>query len=332
MNRPARRGGAALLALVALLAAGCSPAPAPAPREAVAVQLKWFHQAQFAGFYLARERGHYAAEGLEVALLPGGPGVDVIGEVTAGRAAYGVAAPEDVLTRRSQGAAVAAIAALYRRNPLVFLTLPGSGIGGPEGFPGRTISFPGADGRLQFQALMSRLGLDPGAATEVPYQYDYTSLLAGETAVTVGYVTGGVLRLRRQGREVNLIWPDDYGLHLYGDVLVAADAEAAAHPDRVTRFLRATLRGWREAVEDPAAAVDATLRYAKEPDRDLQARMMEASVPLVHTGEDRIGWMRTAVWEETHRLLAAQGVLAGPVDPASAYTLAFLERVYGGPR
>ncbi|MFH2116229.1 MAG: ABC transporter substrate-binding protein, partial [Spirochaetota bacterium] len=144
------------------------------------------------------------------------------------------------------------------------------------------------------------------------------------------YSTGGVIRLRQAGYKVNLIWPGDYGSHMYGHTLITTDRMIAENPDLVTRFLRATLRGWREAIEDPEAAVAVTLKYAREKDSKLQTRMMEASVPLIHTGEDPIGWMRAAVWERTHQLLLEDGLLAGPVDPDKVYTMEFLQRIYGG--
>jgi NitT/TauT family transport system substrate-binding protein len=102
----------------------------------------------------------------------------------------------------------------------------------------------------------------------------------------------------------------------------------AANPDLVTRFLRATLRGWREAIGDPEAAVSATMTYALEADADLQTRMMEASVPLIHTGEDRIGWMQADVWQGMYDTLEEQGLLDGPFDLNSVYTMQFLDEVY----
>ena len=152
----------------------------------------------------------------------------------------------------------------------------------------------------------------------------------GEVDSTAIYSTGGLIRLRQAGYEVNLIWPSDYGVHLYADTLITTDQLIAENPDLVTRFLRATLRGWREAIEDPEAAVAITLRYAKEADAELQAQMMEASLPLIHTGEDQIGWMREEVWQGMHDILLEQGILAGPVDVDKVYTMEFLQKIYGG--
>ena len=319
---------AVLLVAIAILAA-CRPQEVKQPPDQVTVQFKWVHQAQFAGFYLAQERGHYAQENIAVTFVEGGPGIDAFEQVLSGGADFGVGAPEEILVQRSQGEPVVAIATIYRRNPTVFVALTDSGIERPADFMGRTVAVAGViEFELQLEAMLKKLGLDIQQVEVVPYSYDLTRLYEGEVDSTAIYLTGGLIRLRQEGYQVNLIWPGDYGVHMYSDTLITTDQLIAENPDLVTRFLRATLRGWREAIEEPEAAVASTLQYALEADAELQTQMMEASLPLVHTGEDQIGWMRAEVWGGMHDLLLEQGVLAGPLDLDQVYTMEFLQRIY----
>jgi len=320
----------AMLFLAISLLAACEPQEVRNPPDQVSVQLKWVHQAQSAGFYLAQERGYYANENIKVALIEGGPGIDNIEKVVTGQADFGVDAPMGILLHRSQGKPVVAIATIYRRSPVVFLSLSDSGIERPTDFLGRTVAIEGVEGKLQFKAMMKRLGLDIGQVTMAPFQYDFSTFYSGAADITYAYITGGLIRIRQKGYKVSQIWPGDYGVHLYGDTLITSDRMTAENPDLVTRFLRETLRGWREAIEDPEAAVAVTLKYAREKDSELQTQMMEASVPLIHTGEDQIGWMKAEIWASTHQIVLEQGLLAGPVDPDKAYTMEFLQRIYGG--
>jgi len=145
-----------------------------------------------------------------------------------------------------------------------------------------------------------------------------------------GFVNFDVLTAREQGYEVNLIFPEDYGVHLYGYTLFTTDRLIQENPDLVERFLRATLRGWRWAIENPAEAGPLALKYDPMLDAAHQAAIMEASAPLIHTGEDQIGWMRAEVWEGMQKMLLEQGLLAGPVDVDKVYTIEFLYKVYGG--
>lgn len=315
--------------LMIALFAGCVSQEVKKPPDKVTVQLKWVHQAQFAGFYVAQEKGYYAEENLAVTFVEGGQGIDELNQTVTGKADFAVSTPENILVSRSQGKPVVAVAAIYRRNPLVFVALADSGIKRPADFLGRKVALP-SDGRMQFQAMMKNLGLDINKVKHVPYRYDFVTFYNGEVDVTMAYSTGGLIRIRQEGHEVNLIFPSDYKVHVYSDTLFTTDEMIAENPDLVTRFLRATLRGWRDAIHDPAAAVTITLKYAREDKHVLQASMMGASLPLIHTGNDQIGWMRAEIWQGMHDLLLEQGLLAKPVDLDKVYTMKFLHKIYKG--
>ena len=246
-----------------------------------------------------------------------------------GQADFGVTAPEAILLQRSQGQPVVAIATVYRRSPTVFAAMPDSRIERPADFLGHSVAVSGVvEYELQLRALCQELGLDTRQIEIVPHSYDLTSLYAGEIDAIGLYATGGLIRARQAGHELNQIRPDSYGVHMYADTLVTTEEMIAQNPDLVTRFLRATLRGWREAIEQPEAAVAITLKWAKEADAELQTQMMEASLPLIHTGEDQIGWMRAEVWQGMHDMLLEQGILDEPVDLDDVYTMDFLHAVY----
>ena len=80
---------------------------------------------------------------------------------------------------------------------------------------------------------------------------------------------------------------------------------------------------------DYPEAVSITLKYTQLSDTQLQTAMMEAMLPLVHTGEERIGWMTAEIWEGMYDTLLEQGLLAKPFNIDQAYTLQYLEEIYG---
>jgi NitT/TauT family transport system substrate-binding protein len=335
VKRVIRQATGLLLFLVVLMA--CAKREQSTLPDEVTLQLKWFHQAQFAGFYVAQDRGYYTDENLRVRFLEGGPDIDAAQSVVSGLADFAVVAPEDILIKRSQGKPVAAIAAIYRRSAVVFVSMADSGITCPFDFMGKRVAVAGPAGairdlKLQFDALMNKLQLDVSNVELVPYDPQYAAFLKGQADVTPGYLTGGVVKMRQQGVRLNLIWPGDYGVRFYSDTVMTSERMVDQKAAVVTRFLRATLKGWRVAVGDPEAAVAVVLKYVRSPDANLQEAMMQALVPLVHTGEDHIGWMKAEDWREMRRVLLDEGVIAAPVaDLSKAYTLRFLEAVYGGP-
>jgi NitT/TauT family transport system substrate-binding protein len=318
------------LLLLVLMLSGCGPSKEIVPPDQINIQLKWVHQAQFAGYYLAREAGYYAEEGIEPTFIEGGPNIDLVQQVVDGMAAFGIDAPEQILQAVSQGIPIKAIAVIYRLSPMIFISMANSEIETPRDMLGHSIAILGSDAEPQLHAMMDFLGLDVTQVEMLPYQYDLASFYSGEADMTIGYTTGTLLRILQAGYEVNLIEPNDYGVHLYADTLFTTEQMINEHPDLVTRFARATLRGWQEAIEDPPSAVEDTLKYALEADRELQTRMFEASIPLVFTGEDNIGWMNTGHWLTMYQMLLDQGLLDQPFDVAQAIDMQFLKEIYHG--
>jgi len=326
--------GSAGLLLSCFLLFGCGPSQPPKPPDEVTLQLKWVHLPQFSGFYMAQEKGYYAEENIKVTFLEGGQEIDNAERVISGKADFGVLSPEDILVMRSQGKPLTAIAAIYRRSAAVFVAMADSGIVRPADFPGKTVAVVGKGGavrefELQFYAMMKKLGLNCENLKMIDFDPDYAAFYNGQADVTAAYATTGLIKMRRKGLRLNLIWPFDYGVHFYSDTLSAAERLISEKPDLVIRFLRATLRGWKEAVEDSQQAVAVTLKYSRIKDPELLTAMMEAMLPLVHTGEDRIGWMKTEVWQGMYQVLLEQRSLPRSFDVNQAYTMRFLKEIYG---
>lgn len=320
----------AALLFAAAAFAGCGQPSIEKPLDEVSVQLSWFHQTQFAGMYAADQRGYYAEEGLAVRLLPRPtPSFDAIASVLDGTADFaltnGVA-----LIPPTQGDPVTAIAAIFQRYPLVYLTVAGSGITRPHDFPGYTIRAQSPNGAAIFRALMTHLGIDPNSVRYVETGYDMSPFFDGDVDIWPGYIIDEALLVRERGHQVNLILPDDYGIHTYGQTLFASERLISEEPDLVLRFLRATLKGWRWAIENTTEEVSAlALEYEPELDIAHEAAMIEASVPLIHTGEDEIVWMRGEIWQGAHDILLEQGILSEPSEVDELYTMEFLHAIYG---
>ncbi len=323
--------------LIALLVLGggigCSVSidseTAGTPSEAlipVTVQLRWTHQAQFGGLYAAQQNGYYAAEGLDVTFLEGGPGVDVLAPVLEGVAQFGIADASVLILARSRGEPVRAVAAIHRRSPIVFFSRQDAGIVGPEDFVGKVICL-GRQGVPTLHAMMAHTGISPDQY-EVMVGDCWDSFEAGEVDVLSGYVINEALRAQEAGYEIRMIHPDNYGVHFYADTLFTTDEIVANDPALVTRFLRASLKGWSYAIEHPEEIGELVLTYSPDADRSHQVAMLSASIPLVNTGEDQIGWMNPAVWDGMERTLRTYRVLTGTVDVTQVYTQAFLHQIY----
>lgn len=316
--------------LSSFLVSGCSDPPSK-QADKVTIQLKFVHQAQFAGIYIALERGFYAVENIELTFIEGGRGIDLIEPVISGKAHFGIAASDLILARRIENKPVKAIAAIYRRCAAAFVTLKESGIINPQGMIGKNIAVISKNAKeyeFQFRAMMKRLGLDISRTQLLPLEHQYSDFLMGEIDVTGAYITGGAMRLKAKGKELNTIWPGDYGIHFYSDTIFTHENTIRDNPDLVERFLRATIKGWNEAIANPDFAVEATMKYARIKDKQLQTDMMDAQYPLIYTGEDSVGWMKEEIWSGMNAILHEENIVPKRLKNINdVYTTEFLEKI-----
>jgi NitT/TauT family transport system substrate-binding protein len=320
--------------LVALITAstltGCAPAQ-PAP-DAVAVQLSWFHTVEFAGFYTAVEKGFYAAENLAVSLLPGGPDIDPLKSVKDGTAQFGVTSGNELVRARAANTAVTAIMAIFRRSPLVVMSLPDSGIKRPQDLVGKTVGVISdrldSTWDIQFLALLKQLNIDAQSMKFVTIQ-DYTGaheLTSGRVQAASGFFsTNEPVQAKLDGLKPNLIFYSDYGIQIYANALFAQDVLLNSQPDLTQRFVRATLKGYQYVLEHPDEAARFALKFDQTLDLTLQTATMEAQIPLIDSGDGLVGSMDLAVWQSTQDALLKQGLLSAPIDLLAMFTNRFIE-------
>jgi ABC-type nitrate/sulfonate/bicarbonate transport system substrate-binding protein len=175
---------------------------------------------------------------------------------------------------------------------------------------------------------MNKVGISPDQYQMVNLPSDVELFASGDVPIWSGYINIFALEVQRAGYDINMIFPDDYGIHFYGNILITTDDLIAKDAGLVQRFLRATLRGWTYAVENPNAASAFVQQYNPEADTALEEARMAASIPLVNTGEDFIGWMKPEVWEAMEQTLREQGILTTPLRLEDVYTMQFIEEIY----
>jgi NitT/TauT family transport system substrate-binding protein len=297
------------------------------PLTSVNVETGATPSVRFAGLYAADQKGFFAAEGLAVVFRAVEPGEDTVQSVLQGKAQFAMASADQLILARAAGAPVVAVATIFRRSPVVFISLAEKGITRPMDFAGKTIRAPVAI-LPSLTAMLTRVGVSPERYTVVDVPADPVSFERGDIPVWGAFVYGFAVALRLSGHKFNMVFPDDYGVHFYGDTLFTTDTIVATNSALVSRFVRATLKGWTYAVENVAEMPLLVKKYEPSADVQLQDAQMVACLPLVNTGEDHIGWMRLDVWAGMERTLREQGVLTKKVDLTRVYTQRFLQAIY----
>jgi ABC-type nitrate/sulfonate/bicarbonate transport system substrate-binding protein len=294
--------------------------------QSATVRLKWFHQAQFAGFYVAKEKGYYQAAGLDVDIQPGGPDFPAVQMVSGGNEQFGVTGADQILIARSKGVPVVALAVIFRRNPFVLFSLAKSGIKAPADFAGKNVGVKiGGNEELIYRAVLAKAGVDKSKLTETPVKFDIAPLLAGAIDVWPGYLINEVLAAKEKGFDVNIVSPADFGIDFYADTLFTTEKMLKEKPDLVHKFVTATLKGWSDAIAAPEEAARTTVKYGSKLTYDHELAMMKASLPLLQPDERPLGSMDAAGWSAAQKLLVDGGFQKAPVDIAGAFTLDFLK-------
>ena len=233
--------------------------------ETVILKLKWQHQFQFAGFYAALANGYYADENLDVIIEARDKDENVVESVINGDADYGVSGM-GLLAQYASGRPIKALAAIFQHDALVLISKQRSGIVSPYELRGKRIMFDQSEGsKAVLNALLADAGVVSSDYQHLPLSRDINSLINDETDVMSGYITDQPFRLRQQGVAINIINPQSYGFDFYGDILFTSDRELRHFPDRAARFKRASLKGWRYALEHPEQIIELILKNYPTP-------------------------------------------------------------------
>ena len=294
-----KRGLAAWSLLLLCLLSPAAPADTP-PRQVIDFQLRWKHQFQFAGYYAAIAQGYYREEGLEVRLHEGAPGKTPVEEVLAGRAQYAESNSE-LLYERLNGKPLVALAAIFQHSPSVLLARTDAGIRTVHDLLGKRVMLMNAQTDADFLTMFRREGMDASRIQLQPSSYAIEDLASGKVDAFNSYLTNEPFFLQQQGIDYVVISPSTYGIDFYSDILFTSEAEVEEHPERVEAFRRATLRGWRYAMDNPEEIIELLLKQYQVPKSrahlQFEAQVMRSLIlpDLIEIGHMNPGrWQRMA--------------------------------------
>lgn len=297
--------------------------------EDVRLRLKWVHQAQFAGNYVAVDKGFYSKEGLSVELQQVDLKNNTIQEVADGKVEFGISSADDVLIARARGVKIKAIAVIYKINPASLISLSSSKITSPKDLIGKKVGVQeGNPIELLFDAMLESKGISLGKVKKVPIGYDASELIKGQVDAVIGYVINEPDMVRNSGKEPKTMLFSDYGVNIYADVLFTSEQLIKDKPDMITKFLRGTLNGWQYTFENEDEAVTTTMKYAKDSRKVHEAYMLSSSIPLINTGTSNLGWMERQQWEQVQNILLNQKVISSRMNVDDVYTTEFLDKIY----
>ena len=362
MTHSTRRalGAFAGIAVASLALSACAGGSAPAasddadftPLTSVKLQLQWLPQAQFAGYYVALDKGYFQEEGFDdVEVVPSGGDIVPQDALVAGDVDFAVAwVPKVLGTMENQGVELTDIAQVFQKSGTTQVSWKDSGITSVDDFEGKRIGSWGFGNEWEIFAAMADQGLDASTVQITTQDFSMNALLdkdvdaaqamtyneLAQRLETVNPATGKLYTMD----DINVISYEDTAGAMLQDAIWADTkrlADDPAYADAATRFLKAVIKGWVFARDNPTEAADITYTAATAPGVSAfpvgpthQLWQMNEVNKLIWTGGD-FGLVDSAAWDKTVKgALAAKNQdglnLITTEPPASAYSNDYIEK------
>ncbi|WP_258065137.1 MULTISPECIES: ABC transporter substrate-binding protein [unclassified Rathayibacter] len=342
----------AAFAAVGLALTGCSASGGSDPGSdsgsggltPVTLQLQWVAQAQFAGYYAALDQGYYEDEGLDVTIAEGGGDIVPQDVLASGDADYAISWVPKVLGSIEQGAGITDVAQIFERSATTQISFKDKGITSPADLAGKSVGSWGYGNEWELFAGMQKDGVSLDDISLVQQQFDMNGFLAGDIDAaqamtyneyaqvleTVNPATGELYR----PDDLNVISWNDIGTAMLQDAIWADAGRLAdddAYAEQTVAFIKASIKGWIFAKDDPQAAADIVTAAGSTLGTSHQLWMTNEVNKLIWPSTSGVGMIDEAAWQqtvdiakETENETGATIINADP--PATAYSNEYIEK------
>ena len=282
MDVLARRSFIKAGAALSLAGTRAASAQAVAP---LSFQLSWIKSIQYGGLFAGLDIGSFKAAGVEPTFVSGGPTMDPIANVAAGRSGLGDRPSGSLLLARDHGIPIRIIGMMFQKSPYSVISLASKPIDSARDMVGKTIATP-TSGRALVVNLIQSAGLDPASVNLVPASPDPAGLVAGQVDGYVGYSTNQGVMLQTRGVDIHVYNAQDHGLPDATGVIYGRADYLDANRRVVVDFLRGAIKGWQWALAHPDETTKLMVETYGAPGLNYAAQHAEiiASTPYIQAG------------------------------------------------
>ena len=309
----------------------------------VNLQLQWFVQAQFGGYYAAKDKGFYEEQCLDVTILEGGVDIVPQTQLAQGAADYAIAWVPKALASREQGAGIVDVAQVFQRSGTLQVSWADSGISTPADLKGKKVGNWGFGNEYELFAGLTQAGLKPGKDVElVQQQFDMQALLNREIDAAQAMTYNEYAQVLEavnpdtgelyQPEDFTVINWNDVGTAMYQDAIWASEERLAdsAYQEMTQAFVTASLKGWIYCRDNAQECADIITANGSKLGASHQLWMMNEVNKLIWPSPLGVGVIDPALWTQTVTValntLNADEVAIITADPgAAAYTNQYAE-------
>ena len=290
--------------------------------------MSWLPDARWASEIVAKYRGFFKAEGLEVSLKWAKGSRNAAKQVATGAADLGTPTGDVVLTSREKGFPLVSVLQTLPKTGTSFISLKKTGIRTPKNFIGKKVGVQrGSATWVGFQALMNKYGMDIDKLEKIEVGFGLKPLLAGMVDVRPAYIYNEVVLARHKGIDLNVIWLPDHGIDMVGTGIATSEKLLQDNPATVRSFVRAVLKAYQYAKKNPDDAIKALLQHKSDHDAVYQRKVLNMihSKIAVPPKSGPYGWADRDEWKNTQENLIKFGVMKKRVDLNMTYTNRFVK-------
>ena len=310
-----------------------------AQTDSVKLQLQWFIQAQFAGYYAAQDQGFYADQCLDVTIVEGGVDIVPQQQLADGAVDFALAWVPKALATREAGANIVEIAQVFQRSGTLQVSFADAGITTPADFSGKTVGNWGFGNEYEIFAALAQANLDPATdVTLVQQDFDMSGLLSGDIDAAEAMIYNEYAQVLEtvnpdtgelyQPSDLNVVSYEQDGVGMLQDAIWADGARLEsddAYKDIAVRFVTASLQGWAYCRDNVQACTDLVVAQGSKLGASHQLWQMNEINQLIWPAADGVGVINQASWDRTAEIaqstpnLEGTTVLTVPPD-AGAFT------------
>ncbi len=314
-----------LMIAVFLACGSCQAFAQSATSAKASLRLDWKGGGQHAPFYLAKERGYYKDEGIDLDIISGSGSSDVVKQVGSKAIDFGVADALVLVQAAEQRVPLTAIAAYYQRTPIVVLSPRSKPVTDPLQLT-QGVKLGSKKGSATYQGLKAFL-----AANDIPMEkitlvdigFGVQPLLVKQVDAMMGFSMNEPIEAESAGMPVTMMAIADHGVDAYGLMIVSNPDLIGKNPTLVKGFLKATARGLSDAKKDPAAAVAAVTKAVSESDAAREAQGLHRTLPFFEAdgkAAGGAGWQSEDRWEHTIAVAKKLGLVEHDLPARQLYS------------
>jgi len=294
-------------------------------------QFSWIKNTEFAGQYIADQKGYYKEVGFSgVNFLSGGPTVQQDSIVASGKAFVGVSAPDIAAPAILGGAPIISVGALFQKNPFCVMSLASNPLPDPQSMVGKKVGVQAVNEPV-WNAFLTANKIDPSSIEKVPVQFDPTPLTQGEVDGWFSFVTNEPNLLEHEGIETVNFLLNDHNYPLVSQIMIVRTESLETDRAKIKAIMKADIMGWRESIKDPTLGPKYTVEnYGKdlglnEDEQVLESKAQNALITSPDTEKNGILTMSDAILDSTMATLKLAGV---EIEAEKLFDLSIINEFY----